>query len=117
MARRLIPAIRAEIRRGLMPGAIVAIQRDGDKPWVIARGYADLLPRRPMRTNMHFRIGSVTKPFVTTVLMQLVQERRLSLNDPVSRYVAGVPGGDKITLRMLANMTSGLGDVSPMRRS
>jgi D-alanyl-D-alanine carboxypeptidase len=110
-AARLIPAITAEMRRGLMPGAIVAVQRDGDKPWVIARGYADLLPRRPMRTNMHFRIGSVTKPFVTTVLMQLVQERRLSLSDPISRYVAGVPNGDKITLRMLANMTSGLGDL------
>ena len=74
-AARLIPAIQAEMRRGVMPGAIVAIQRDGLKPWVVARGYANLLPRSPMGTDMHFRIGSITKSFVTTVLMQLVQQR------------------------------------------
>jgi D-alanyl-D-alanine carboxypeptidase len=111
VARRLISAIRAEMRVGQMPGAIVAIKRDGRPPWIVARGVANLLSRAPMLTNEHFRIGSVTKPFVTTLLLQLVQQRRLSLDDPISRYVAGVPGGDQITLRMLANMTSGLADL------
>jgi D-alanyl-D-alanine carboxypeptidase len=56
------------------------------------------------------RIGSVTKTFVTTLLLRLHQEGRLSLDDPIDRYVTGVPGGEEITLRQLANMTSGLAD-------
>jgi D-alanyl-D-alanine carboxypeptidase len=58
----------------------------------------------------HVRIGSVTKAFVTTLLLRLDQEGRLSLDDPISEYIAGVPNGDAITLRQLANMTSGLAD-------
>jgi D-alanyl-D-alanine carboxypeptidase len=96
------------MRRGLVPGAIVAIQRAGRKPWVVGQGVANLLSRSPMRPDEHFRIGSVTKSFVTTVLMQLVQQRRLSLDDSISRFVPGVPNGGQITLRMLANMTTGL---------
>ena len=64
-----------------------------------------------MRTDSHVRIGSVTKSFVTTLLLRLAQEGGLSLDDPISRYIAGVPNGDAITLRQLANMTSGLADL------
>jgi D-alanyl-D-alanine carboxypeptidase len=58
--------------------------------------------------DLQHRIGSVTKTFTTTLIVQLAQEGKLSLEDPVSKFVAGVPNGDKITLRMLGNMTSGL---------
>jgi D-alanyl-D-alanine carboxypeptidase len=88
----------------------VGIQRDGHAPWIVARGVSNVLTRAPMRTNEHVRIGSVTKAFVTTLLLRLAQEGRLSLDDPISRYVTSVPGGDTITLRQLANMTSGLPD-------
>lgn len=57
---------------------------------------------------MHTRIGSVTKTFTGTVLLQLAQEGRLSLDDPIAKYVPGVPNGATVTLRMLANMTSGV---------
>jgi D-alanyl-D-alanine carboxypeptidase len=61
-----------------------------------------------MTMDLQHRIGSVTKTFTTTLILQLAQEGKLSLDDPVSKFVASVPNGDKITLRMLGNMTSGL---------
>jgi CubicO group peptidase (beta-lactamase class C family) len=61
-----------------------------------------------MEVGMHTRIGSVTKTFVGTLLMQLAQDGELSLDDTIDEYVDGVPNGDRITLRMLADMTSGV---------
>ncbi|QQQ80713.1 beta-lactamase family protein [Saccharothrix sp. 6-C] len=63
----------------------------------------------------HFRIGSVTKTFVATVVMQLVDEGRVGLDDPVDRYVTGVPNGrngDRATVRQVLNHTSGLYDYA-----
>jgi D-alanyl-D-alanine carboxypeptidase len=109
-AKRLLAVIEAELQRQALPGTIVGVKRDGRAPWVVARGHANLQTLRPMRGDEHVRIGSVTKAFVTTLLLRLAQEGRLSLDDPIDRYVAGVPGGAAITLRQLANMTSGLAD-------
>jgi D-alanyl-D-alanine carboxypeptidase len=107
---RLAAAIERELARAKLPGAIVGVERVGRRPWIISRGVANLESRRPMRVDEHVRIGSVTKAFVTTVLMDLAAEGRLSLDDPIADYVAGVPGGEAITLRQLGNMTSGLSD-------
>jgi D-alanyl-D-alanine carboxypeptidase len=109
-AQRLVGAIQRELRRQALPGAIVGVKRDGRAPWIVARGLANLQTRRPMQTDEHVRIGSVTKAFVTTLLLRLAQEGRLSLGEPISRYVPGIPGGDAISLRELANMTSGIAD-------
>jgi len=61
-----------------------------------------------MRVEDHFRIGSITKTFTATLLLILADEKKLGLDDALSKYITWVPNGDKITLRMLANMTSGL---------
>lgn len=61
-----------------------------------------------MSTDLHMRIGSVTKTFTGTLILQLAQDGELSLNDKINEYVPGIPNGKKITLRMLANMTSGI---------
>ena len=110
-AQRLVVAVNRKLHRQALPGAIVGVQRDGRAPWIVARGVSNLQTQRRMRTDEHARIGSVTKSFVTTLLLRLAQEGRLSLDDPISRYVDGVPNGDAITLRQLANMTSGLADL------
>lgn len=110
-ASRVARTVEREVRRQLLPGVIVGIARDGHRPWMIARGHADLRTLRPMQTDEHVRIGSVTKAFVTTLLMRLAQEGRLSLDEPIDNYVPGVPDGEAITLRQLANMTSGIADV------
>jgi D-alanyl-D-alanine carboxypeptidase len=111
IAQRLVIAVQREVHRQALPGAIVGVQRDGQAPWVIARGVANLQTQRRMRADSHVRIGSVTKSFVTTLLLRLAQAGRVSLDDPISRYVGGVPNGDAITLRELANMTSGIADL------
>jgi D-alanyl-D-alanine carboxypeptidase len=90
------------------PGAIVGIYIPGKGTYESAKGLADPKTGEPMQLNDHVRIGSVTKTFTVTVLLQLVKKKLVALDDPVSKYVANVPGGDTITLRMLANMTAGL---------
>jgi D-alanyl-D-alanine carboxypeptidase len=100
--------LEGELKRQRLPGAIVAIQRDGCAPFIVARGIANYRTHQPIDAQMHVRIGSVTKSFVTSLLLLLAQKRQLSLDDPISRYIADVPNGDLITLRQLANMTSGL---------
>jgi D-alanyl-D-alanine carboxypeptidase len=62
-----------------------------------------------MRANLSFRVGSITKSFVGTLVLQLAAEGRLSLDDTVERWLPGrVPNGDRITVRQLLNHTSGL---------
>jgi D-alanyl-D-alanine carboxypeptidase len=61
----------------------------------------------PARPDMYFRIGSMAIPHMITVLLQLQDERRLSLDDKLSEYRPELPNADRITLRMLANNTSG----------
>lgn len=95
----------AELR---VPGSIVLVDLPGHRRWLTALGTADLETGAPMRTADHMRIGSVTKTFTATVILQLVDQGRLGLDDPVSRHLHGVHGGKKITVRQLLNMTSGL---------
>ena len=90
------------------PGVIVGIWIPGEGSYVAAKGLADLKTRQSMRADDHFRIGSLTKTFTATALLILAGQKKLSLDDPVSKYAPWVPNGDHITLRMVANMTSGL---------
>jgi D-alanyl-D-alanine carboxypeptidase len=72
---------------------------------------ADLRTGRPMQPGLHYRVGSVTKPLVATVVLQLVGEGRLSLQDTVARWLPGIlPYGDQVTIRQLLNHTSGVPD-------
>jgi D-alanyl-D-alanine carboxypeptidase len=93
-----------------VPGTI-ALGRQGEQEWHATAGVADLRTQRPIRPDDRFRIGSMTKAFVSTTALQLVAERRLSLGDSVERWLPGiVPDGDAITVRELMNHTSGLYD-------
>jgi D-alanyl-D-alanine carboxypeptidase len=109
-AARLGAIVERTLHREQLPGVIVGVQRGDRAPWIIARGHANLQTLRPMRTDEHVRIGSVTKAFVTTLLLRLAQEGKLSLGEPIAAYVPGVPDGSRITLRELADMTSGIAD-------
>ncbi len=90
------------------PGVVVGIWIPGEGSYVAARGVADAKTKKPMRADDHFRIGSITKTFTATLLLILADEKKLTLDDPVSKYTPWVPNGANITLRMLADMTSGL---------
>src|SRR5262245_33304156 len=65
-----------------------------------------------MTTDLYIRIGSVTKTFTVTAILMLADQGKLGLDNPIDRFVQGVPGGNQITLRQLAAMRSGLDDYS-----
>ncbi|WP_236638421.1 serine hydrolase domain-containing protein [Mangrovicoccus ximenensis] len=100
-------AVRAALPLAAAPGIIAAVQSPEGR-WSAAYGLADPEAGTAMAEGMHTRIGSITKTFTGTALMQLAEEGKLSLDDPISDYVEGVPNGDRITLRRLADMTSGI---------
>ncbi len=92
------------------PGAILLV-RNGNQTTSLTGGVADLATTSAMRPDDHYRIASLTKTYVATVVLQLVAEGKLRLNDTVERWLPGlVPKGDKITIRQLLNHTSGLYD-------
>ena len=106
-ATQLDTAVGQAMTEASIPGAIVGIWGPAGN-YVRAFGVADKTTRAPMSTDMYSRIGSVTKTFTVTALLQLVDEAKLKLDDPISKYIPGVPAGDQITLRDLAQMQSGL---------
>lgn len=93
-----------------IPATIVGVWDAGGHGYVRTFGYSDLANQVPVTTADHFRIGSNTKTFVVAVLLQLVGEKKLSLDDPLSRFDLGiaVPNAEHITVRELCNMRSGL---------
>jgi len=104
-------ALRAAMLATLDAGATGMMARvdDGRDVTRIGVGVARLDPRRPIRLGDQVRVGSITKSMVSTVALQLVGEGRLRLGDTVERWLPGlVPGGEKITIRMLLNHTSGI---------
>jgi D-alanyl-D-alanine carboxypeptidase len=109
-AAALTSAINRVMRQALIPGAIVGVWQRGADPYVKAFGVRDKVTRRAMSTDLYMRIGSETKTFTVTALLQLVDQRKVRLDSPISKYVAGVPDGNTITLRELAEMRSGLFD-------
>jgi D-alanyl-D-alanine carboxypeptidase len=100
--------IPAAMERASIPGAVVGIWQDGREPYVRAFGVSNTATGEPMTADMHMRIGSTTKSFVVTAILILADQGKLNLDDTIDRYVKGVPNGDKITLRQLAAMRSGL---------
>ncbi|MCR4469492.1 serine hydrolase [Burkholderia sp. SCN-KJ] len=105
------PQINALLASTMTPGAVVYVQSPQGN-WLASFGTAVRGTNAPIPTNAHFRIGSVTKTWTGTVILQLVQEGRLRLTDHVSQYVANVPNGDTITIEQLLTMRSGLYNYS-----
>jgi D-alanyl-D-alanine carboxypeptidase len=98
-------ALEKSFKESGAPGVVAAVQTP-EYTWVRALGVADRTSGEPMTPDVHHRIGSITKTFTITLLLQA--EGLLSLDDTIDRYVEGVPNGDKITLRQMANHTSGI---------
>ena len=88
------------------PGAVMAI-RTPEGTWVATVGHQDWDGTVPMAADVNQRVGSVTKTFTVTALLQLAEQGELSLDDPIEQYVPGMPNGDA-TLYELASMRSGI---------
>lgn len=100
------------MREAQVPGVTVGLWAPGKGSYVRSFGVADKATGAPMTPSLHVRIGSETKTFTVTALLQLVDQGKVRLDDRIGDYVAGVPNGDRITLRELAGMRSGLFNYS-----
>ena len=91
----------------LVPGAVVVLRTpQGD--FTVSSGVTAIGATTPPGADTYFRIASNTKTMTAALIMLLAQEGKLSLDDVVSRYIADVPNGDKITIGQLLEMRSGL---------
>jgi D-alanyl-D-alanine carboxypeptidase len=91
-----------------IPGVIVGVWVPGRGTWVQAKGEADVKTARRIEQSDRVRIASNTKPFTATVILQLAEEGKLSLDDKLEKFIQGVPYGNEITIRQICNMTSGI---------
>lgn len=95
----------------LAPGVVVLI-RSPQGDFQFAYGTTTVNGQKPITIGDHARIGSNTKTFTATVILQLADEGRIDLSDPVADYWSGVPNGENITIEQLLNMRSGLFNYS-----
>jgi D-alanyl-D-alanine carboxypeptidase len=93
-----------------VPGAVVGVWTSGEGAWVAARGLADRDAGREMQAEDLLRIGSITKTFTATVVLQLAEEGLISLDDTLEAYFPDMPHAGEITVRQLLNHTSGIWD-------
>jgi CubicO group peptidase (beta-lactamase class C family) len=77
---------------------------------LLSKGFGNSMAGVPASPDMHFRIGSMAIPYLITLLLQLEDEGRLALDDKLSAFFPAMPDADRITLRMLADNTSGYSD-------
>ncbi|MEM8884717.1 MAG: serine hydrolase domain-containing protein [Planctomycetota bacterium] len=109
-----VDAIRAAVAKRFetleAPGAVFGIFHGAERKPVLVMtlGHADQEKSRPIQRNDHFRIASITKSFVGVTVLRMVDDGRIKLDDPIAKYVKGVPNGDRITIEMLGFHTSGL---------
>ncbi|WP_330339951.1 serine hydrolase domain-containing protein [Streptomyces sp. NBC_00557] len=108
-------ALQAAVAAGV-PG-VTATAEDGHGTWSATAGVGDIGTGRPRSAADRYRVGSITKTFVATVLLQLEAEGRLSLDDTVDEWLPGVVRGHghdgrHITVRQLLNHTSGVFDYT-----
>lgn len=104
-----------------VPGSLILITEPGGGSVLSAVGSADLAEPVgagpadvPLTEDAVLAYRSITKAFVGTLILQLADEGKLSLDDSVSVYVDGVPGGEEITIQDLATMRSGVANYSSM---
>jgi D-alanyl-D-alanine carboxypeptidase len=101
--------VRAEMARSRVPGLALAVIKDGKVVKLQGYGYADVERKIEVTPDTIFKIGSVSKPIIATGIMLLVQDGRLSLDDPVSKYLDGTPESWRdIKIRHFLTHTSGV---------
>jgi len=85
--KRISAWMKADIEKGVIPGAVVLIARQGKVAYFEAFGYRDREKNLPMTRDSIFRIMSMTKPFTSLAIMMLAEEGKIQLYYPVSRYL------------------------------
>ena len=96
-----------------VPAAQLGIVRDGHIVYTTAYGKARLDPSLPATAAMHFPVGSISKQFTAACILLLVQDGKMSLNEPVARWFPQLTRATDVTVRNLLSHTSGYSDYAP----
>ena len=112
---RIDDFINSEIETGKIPGAIVLIQRHGQPVYLKTFGKRDVDKGTPMTADAIFPIHSVTKTITSFAAMMLVDQRRIALDDPVSKYIPAF-AGMKVGVERKDNAGRAVLDLVPLRR-
>jgi len=106
--------VKAQMQRHSVPGLSLAVIKDGVAVKVQGYGLANVEQKTPVTPESVFKIGSVSKQFIATGIMLLAQGGKLSIDDPIGRYLEGTPSSwNVITLRHLLTHTSGIVREAP----
>jgi D-alanyl-D-alanine carboxypeptidase len=109
-------AIVAIVEKGMadqrQPGLNVGIWIPGRGEFVRSFGVSDIATKAPMKREDHVRIASITKTFVAVATLRLVDQGKLNLDDRLASFIEGIPNGDRITIRQLLGMRSGIFDFT-----
>src|SRR6184192_2118683 len=89
--------------------AVIVKVTQGDKV-IISQAFGESMTGVPATTAMHFRNGAVAFAYLGTLLMEFVDEHKVTLDDTIDRWMPTLPEANKVTLKMLANQTSGFPD-------
>jgi D-alanyl-D-alanine carboxypeptidase len=117
----LAPGLRAKIDAAAqqvlsttgVPSASVAIVQDGRIVYLQAYGTARLEPRTAARPEMRYSIGSISKQFTATAILLLAEQGKLSLDDPVARFIPDLTRAKEVTIRQVLSHTAGYQDYWP----
>ena len=97
--------------RADIPAAVLGVANSDGRTWLGASGTPDRTGQVSLSADARFRIASITKVFVAVVVLQLVEDGKLELDDPLSRYLPDY-SASRVTIRQLLNHTSGIPDYS-----
>jgi CubicO group peptidase (beta-lactamase class C family) len=95
------------------PSASIAVVRDGRIAYVRAYGFARLEPPMAAAPEMRYSIGSISKQFTAAAVLLLAEDRKLSLDDPIGRWLPDLTRANDVTIRQVLSMTSGYQDFWP----
>jgi D-alanyl-D-alanine carboxypeptidase len=104
----LMPALVQASKTVKTPGVVVGVTVGGQTPTLLATGIRDVISKRELQTTDRLRIGSLTKTFTATAVLQLVDQGVLQLTQAISKWVPAVPQANSITVEQLLRHTSGL---------
>jgi D-alanyl-D-alanine carboxypeptidase len=96
-----------------VPSASIAVVKDGKLGYTRAYGLADIASHRPATTSMIYSIGSISKQFTAASILLLAEDGKLSLDDPVGRWLPDLTRANEVTIRQVLSMTSGYRDYWP----
>ncbi len=115
LSKRIDQIVLTEIKNKTGPGGVFMVAKDGKVIYQNSFGKANLELNIDLDTGYIFQIGSMTKQFTAIAILILEEQGKLSIKDPVSKYIPDFPNGNDITIHHLLTHTSGIKDFTKMK--